>query len=283
MGLIIAMVSGKGGVGKTTLTAGLGGALARRGKKILITDGDLGLRDLDLVIGKENEILYDALDVWKKRCRAEDAIVSVSEGLDFLPASQGVRWEDVGRKGYGRLLKKMAKQYDYVIVDAPAGIGRGNDAILRVAQRLVIVTEPVWVALRNAQRVMQVCREQRQLDYALVFNRINPHMSVADIEEAWYSLSAEMLGAVLPYSEAVWQQGQAGKLCNPIADTFDSLLTPLCDFCQSGNAWDDTTIFTQYASVMSAEQKKFEENKRQKEQPRLLVRQRDSRWRRLRR
>lgn len=283
MGLIIAMVSGKGGVGKTTLTAGLGGALARRGKKILITDGDLGLRDLDLVIGKENEILYDALDVWKKRCRAEDAIVSVAEGLDFLPASQGVRWEDVGRKGYGRLLKKMAKQYDYVIVDAPAGIGRGNDAILRVAQRLVIVTEPVWVALRNAQRVMQVCREQRQLDYALVFNRINPHMSVADIEEAWYSLSAEMLGAVLPYSEAVWQQGQAGKLYNPIADTFDSLLTPLCDFCQSGNAWDDTTIFTQYASVMSAEQKKFEENKRQKEQPRLLVRQRDSRWRRLRR
>lgn len=283
MGLIIAMVSGKGGVGKTTLTAGLGGALARRGKKILITDGDLGLRDLDLVIGKENEILYDALDVWKKRCRAEDAIVSVSEGLDFLPASQGVRWEDVGRKGYGRLLKKMAKQYDYVIVDAPAGIGRGNDAILRVAQRLVIVTEPVWVALRNAQRVMQVCREQRQLDYALVFNRINPHMSVADIEEAWYSLSAEMLGAVLPYSEAVWQQGQAGKLYNPIADTFDNLLTPLCDFCQSGNAWDDTTIFTQYASVMSVEQKKFEENKRQKEEPRLLVRQRDSRWRRLRR
>lgn len=283
MGLIIAMVSGKGGVGKTTLTAGLGGALARRGKKILITDGDLGLRDLDLVIGKENEILYDALDVWKKRCRAEDAIVSVAEGLDFLPASQGVRWEDVGRKGYGRLLKKMAKQYDYVIVDAPAGIGRGNDAILRVAQRLVIVTEPVWVALRNAQRVMQVCREQRQLDYALVFNRINPHMSVADIEEAWYSLSAEMLGAVLPYSEAVWQQGQAGKLYNPIVDTFDNLLTPLCDFCQSGNAWDDTTIFTQYASVMSAEQKKFEENKRQKEQPRLLVRQRDSRWRRLRR
>lgn len=283
MGLIIAMVSGKGGVGKTTLTAGLGGALARRGKKILITDGDLGLRDLDLVIGKENEILYDALDVWKKRCRAEDAIVSVAEGLDFLPASQGVRWEDVGRKGYGRLLKKMAKQYDYVIVDAPAGIGRGNDAILRVAQRLVIVTEPVWVALRNAQRVMQVCREQRQLDYALVFNRINPHMSVADIEEAWYSLSAEMLGAVLPYSEAVWQQGQAGKLYNPITDTFDNLLTPLCDFCQSGNAWDDTTIFTQYASVMSAEQKKFEENKRQKEQPRLLVRQRDSRWRRLRR
>ena len=283
MGLIIAMVSGKGGVGKTTLTAGVGGALARRGKKILITDGDLGLRDLDLVIGKENEILYDALDVWKKRCRAEDAIVSVAEGLDFLSASQGVRWEDVGRKGYGRLLKKMAKQYDYVIVDAPAGIGRGNDAILRVAQRLVIVTEPVWVALRNAQRVMQVCREQRQLDYALVFNRINPHMSVADIEEAWYSLSAEMLGAVLPYSEAVWQQGQAGKLYNPIADTFDNLLTPLSDFCQSGNAWDDTTIFTQYASVMSAEQKKFEENKRQKEQPRLLVRQRDSRWRRLRR
>lgn len=283
MGLIIAMVSGKGGVGKTTLTAGLGGALARRGKKILITDGDLGLRDLDLVIGKENEILYDALDVWKKRCRAEDAIVSVAERLDFLPASQGVRWEDVGRKGYGRLLKKMAKQYDYVIVDAPAGIGRGNDAILRVAQRLVIVTEPVWVALRNAQRVMQVCREQRQFDYALVFNRINPRMSVADIEEAWYSLSAEMLGAVLPYSEAVWQQGQAGKLYNPIAGTFDNLLTPLCDFCQSGNAWDDTTIFTQYASVMSAEQKKFEENKRQKEQPRLLVRQRDSRWRRLRR
>lgn len=283
MGLIIAMVSGKGGVGKTTLTAGLGGAMARRGKKILVTDGDLGLRDLDLVIGKENEILYDALDVWKKRCRPEDAIVSVTEGLDFLPASQSVRWEDVGRKGYGRLLKKMAKQYDYVIVDAPAGIGRGNDAILRVAQRLVIVTEPAWVALRNAQRVMQVCREQRQLDYALVFNRINPHMSVANIEEAWYSLSAEMLGAVLPYSEAVWQQGQAGQLYEPVTDTFDNLLTPLCDFCQSGTAWVDTAIFAQYASAMSAEQKKFGENKRQKEQPRLLVRQRDSRWRRLRR
>ena len=98
MGEIIGVVSGKGGVGKTTVTACLGAALSHAGHRVLLCDGDFGLRDLDLVLGVADEIIYDALDASEDKEYTDDAIVSIAENLDFLPASQSARWEDIGRK-----------------------------------------------------------------------------------------------------------------------------------------------------------------------------------------
>ena len=100
MGEIIGVVSGKGGVGKTTITACLGSALSNAGHRVLLCDGDFGLRDLDLVLGVANEIIYDALDASEDKDYMDDAIVSIAENLDFLPASQSARWEDIGRYKY---------------------------------------------------------------------------------------------------------------------------------------------------------------------------------------
>jgi len=110
MGKVIAIMSGKGGVGKTTMTAYIGAALNRRGHRVLITDADFGMRDLDLVIGKENDIFFDAVDIWKDNCNRDSAIIPLTDNFDFLPATQTRRWEDVGRKGYAKLIKSIGGQ-----------------------------------------------------------------------------------------------------------------------------------------------------------------------------
>ena len=130
MGEIIGIVSGKGGVGKTTITACLGSALSNAGHRVLLCDGDFGLRDLDLVLGVANEIIYDALDASEDKDYMDDAIVSIAENLDFLPASQSARWEDIGRKKYKKLVRRLSETYDYILIDAPAGIGKGIESIL---------------------------------------------------------------------------------------------------------------------------------------------------------
>lgn len=212
MNKIIAVISGKGGVGKTTVTACVGAALAAKGHQVLVADGDLGLRDLDLVLGQENDILFDAVDVWKERCDADHAILNVAPNLDFLPASQSRRWEDLGRKGYGKLLRRLSQRYEYIIVDAPAGIGRGNEAVLRAADEMLLVTAPLWVAIRDAQRVMQLCHEQRRFNYAVVVNSVGAGEADLSVPEALSALQAERVGAILPYRTEVITAAQQGAL-----------------------------------------------------------------------
>ena len=113
MGEIIGVVSGKGGVGKTTVTACLGAALSHAGHRVLLCDGDFGLRDLDLVLGVADEIIYDALDASEDKEYTDDAIVSIAENLDFLPASQSARWEDIGRKKYKKLVDTVISRERY--------------------------------------------------------------------------------------------------------------------------------------------------------------------------
>ena len=150
MGDIIGLISGKGGVGKTTITACLGAALSEQGYRVLLCDGDFGLRDLDIILGKEDEVCFDAYNALEDKSMADDVVMKVQDNLYFLPASQSVRWEDMGRKKYRKLVSHLAKSYDYVLVDCPAGIGRGLESIVELAQRFLIVTQPLWVSIRNA-------------------------------------------------------------------------------------------------------------------------------------
>lgn len=255
MGMIISLVSGKGGVGKTTVTACLGGTLAARGHRVLMTDGDLGLRDLDLVLGVQDEILFDAVDLWKNRCFKEDAILTLSPGLDFLPASQKYRWEDLGRKGYMKMLRHLAEDYDYVLLDAPAGIGKGCEIALELADQILIVVEPMWVSLRNAERVMQLCREQRRFNYAIVVNSYPPELAdrLISIGEIMNALQAESLASILPESHAVRRFTQDGDLQHIDEDAiFHHMFRPLLEYVETGEAWTEeklTLAFDRMADV----------------------------------
>ncbi|WP_298704123.1 AAA family ATPase [uncultured Veillonella sp.] len=227
MGRIISIMSGKGGVGKTTLTASLGAALSRAGHKVLITDADFGMRDLDLVVGKENDIFFDAIDICQENCTSDYAILPLGTDFDFLPATQSRRWEDVGRKGYAKLIKRLAKRYDYVIIDAPAGIGRGNEAIFRAADQIVLVAEPIWVSMRAVQRVMQMCREVRQLNYMIVLNNVGQSKAQVSLDDALGALQVERLGTILPYRESIQTWSQEGLLHEEIDPFFDHMMKAL--------------------------------------------------------
>lgn len=283
MGKIIAVVSGKGGVGKTTLTAQLGYVLAQRGARTVLADGDLGLRDLDLVLGVENEVLFDVVDVWKERCFLEDALVSLQENLDFLPASQTYRWEDLGRKGYRRLLKSLRKSYDFVIVDCPAGLGRGWDTIMEVADGAVVVATPDWVALRDVSRLLQLCHERRFFTYEFVLNGL-PLVGEATqvVADTLRVVPVEEITALLPW----WPQ-------TPPVEGLRRFLEPLAEALQAEVRPTEAALLASYQALLAELKPVKVKAKPDKEsavflseasgEQTLLRRQLQSRWRYRRR
>lgn len=240
MGTIVTILSGKGGVGKTTITALLGAALAKQGHKVLMTDADMGMRDLDLVIGRENDILYNIADVQKDKDQLAHAIISVSSNLDFLAGSQEETWEDIKRKKYAKLMKKLANEYDYILIDGPAGLGRGVDTLINLADRLVVVTQPKWVALRNAGRIFQALREERKFDACVVFNDMVPGLDGdLGVLAMMYNVGAEYVGAILPHSESLAKASQEGLLPVFFDAAYSSQFKPLVHFVASGQAGDE--------------------------------------------
>ena len=123
MAEIVSFASGKGGVGKTLLTAALGIFLSRKGKKVLLIDGDMGMRNMDLVLGLENECFYHVMDLAEGRCFAKDVILEVNDHLDFLPAAQNDTWETVFPAAMDTVLEDVEDKYDYILLDCPAGRG----------------------------------------------------------------------------------------------------------------------------------------------------------------
>ncbi|MCI5836955.1 MAG: AAA family ATPase [Veillonellaceae bacterium] len=216
MGQIITLASGKGGVGKTIVTGALGAALAEAGRRVLLLDCDMGLRDLDLVLGMENRVLFDVFDVATGRCFEQDAILPVREGLDFLPASQKYRWEEIEGDAVLTVLEDLREEYDYLIVDSPAGIGKGLIYTLRMADEILLVAEPTWVSVRDTSRVMSYLHEERLFRYAILGNNFParpepPYLSVTELTD---SLQAERLAGVLPHSRQVLRASQAGQLAD---------------------------------------------------------------------
>ncbi|WP_127058769.1 AAA family ATPase [Veillonella ratti] len=261
MGKVIAIMSGKGGVGKTTMTAYIGAALNRRGHRVLITDADFGMRDLDLVIGKENDIFFDAVDIWKDNCNQDSAIIPLTDDFDFLPATQTRRWEDVGRKGYAKLIKKLAESYDFVIIDAPAGIGRGNEAVFKAADQLLLVAEPMWVSLRAVQRVMQLCHEERQFNYALILNNVGRSEVAVAVEEALATLQVEQLATILPHSTKLMGWAQDGTLHEFSDEAVDTMMVPLLEYIETSEVWPEEKLLDRWYQLQSAEETATENSK----------------------
>lgn len=208
MARIIVVTSGKGGVGKTTSTANLGMALAKLGRSVAVVDADFGLRNLDLLLGLENRIVYTAVEVIAGECRLEQALVKDKRqpNLVLLPAAQNRMKDAVSAEQMKQLVNVLAEKYDYILIDSPAGIEQGFQNAIAAAQEGVIVTTPEIAAVRDADRVVGLLEAHNVKRIHLIVNRIRPlmvqandMMSVQDVREI---LAIPLLG-VVPDDERV--------------------------------------------------------------------------------
>ena len=178
MSKVISIISGKGGVGKTTVTANVGIALAMLGNKTVIIDTDVGLRNLDLALGLENSVVFDMADLVSGECRMREAVIKDDKyyGLGFIPASQFKTEIGMDFEMFSKIINELKKQYDYVIIDSPAGIGEGFDTSAKLSDMSLIVVNPEPFSLRDADRVASLLEEAGVEDLRLIVNRIRPDM-----------------------------------------------------------------------------------------------------------
>ncbi|GFN33627.1 septum site-determining protein MinD [Paenibacillus xylaniclasticus] len=215
MGDAIVITSGKGGVGKTTTSANLGTALALLGKKVCMVDTDIGLRNLDVVMGLENRIVYDLVDVVEGRCRLPQALVKDKrfEELYMLPAAQTKDKHDVTPEQVRDIVLELKKDFDYVVIDCPAGIEQGFRNAVAGADRAIVVTTPENAAVRDADRVIGLL-EQSNVSAKLVINRIRPNMlktgDMLEVDEVCQVLAIDLLG-IVPDDEKVIKSANAGE------------------------------------------------------------------------
>lgn len=167
----IVVTSGKGGVGKTTLTACLGRALAALGNKVVLLDADFGLNNLDVVLGVENLVVYDAADVISNRCRVRQALVEVSRDLFLLPSAHGYLGDKVTAQNIRLMLNSLAPSFDYALVDCPAGIEAGFKRAVVACESAIVVTTPHISAIRDANKVVGLLQSYR-ISPMLAVNRV---------------------------------------------------------------------------------------------------------------
>lgn len=202
MGEAIVITSGKGGVGKTTLSANLGCALALSGSKVLLVDTDIGLRNLDILLGFEDRIVYDIVDVCHGDCTREKAVIKDKrvENLHFIPASQAKNKDAITPLQMKNLISKAKEEYDYIIIDSPAGLESGFENAIAGADRAIVVAVPEMASVRDADRIMGLIEKQGIDKAELVINRLNMKSVekgyMLSIEEVLDILSVNLLGAV---------------------------------------------------------------------------------------
>lgn len=202
-GRVIVITSGKGGVGKTTTNANIGTALARMGKKVVMIDTDLGLRNLDLLLGLENRIVYTIVDVVEERCKLKQALVKDKKNpnLCLLAAAQTRDKTAVTQEQLKEICEKLQKDFDFILVDCPAGIEQGFQNAVAGASEAIVVTTPEMSAVRDADRIIGLLEAKEEIkSYKLLLNRVRPNliksndmMSVDDVVEI---LSAELIGII---------------------------------------------------------------------------------------
>jgi len=201
-GTVITITSGKGGVGKTTTTANLGVALAMLGQRVVAVDADIGLRNLDVVLGLENRIVYDLVDAVEGHCRLRQALIRdkrLSE-LFLLPAAQTRDKTAVNPAQMVELCDQLRPEFDFVIIDSPAGIEQGYRNAVTPADQVVIITTPEVSAVRDADRIVGLVEAEEKPQPTLIINRLNPAMvrrgemlSTADVVEI---LAIDLIGII---------------------------------------------------------------------------------------
>ncbi len=206
---IILICSGKGGVGKTTLTANLGIALARQGAKTAVLDADFGLRNLDLLLGLENRIVYTAQEVLEESCRLDQALVKHKQepNLALLPAGNPRMLDWLKPEDMQRIVSMLSDQFDYVLIDCPAGVEDGFKNAVSATKEAIIVTNPEVSAVRDADRVIGLLNTHGVNPVQLVLNRVRPKMiasqEMLSVDDVTDILALPLLGLVLEDEQVI--------------------------------------------------------------------------------
>lgn len=205
----ILICSGKGGVGKTTTTANLGVALARQGCKTVVLDADFGLRNLDLLLGLENRIVYTAQEVLSESCRLEQALVKHKQepNLALLPAGNPRMLEWLTPRDMQTIVSMLEQHFDYVLIDCPAGIEDGFKNAAAAAREAVVITTPEVAAVRDADRVIGLLNTEGVNPVQLVLNRVRPKMmsnqEMLSVDDVTDILALPLLGLVLEDEQVI--------------------------------------------------------------------------------
>ena len=216
MSRIIVVTSGKGGVGKTTTTSNLGAALAKQNRSVALIDADFGLRNLDLLLGLEERVVYTAIDVLAGECRLAQALVKDKriKGLVLLPAAQNRNKDAVRPEQMQKITGALAKGYDYIIIDCPAGIETGFRNAICAAKEALIVTTPEVAAVRDADRVIGLLEAEGVTNISLIVNRVKPRMveesKMMSVEDVLELLGVPLIG-VVPDDEKVIEATNRGE------------------------------------------------------------------------
>jgi septum site-determining protein MinD len=212
---VITITSGKGGVGKTTTTANIGVALARLNKKVVVIDADIGLRNLDVVMGLENRIVYDLVDVVEGRCRLRQAMIKHKqfEDLYLIPAAQTRDKTAISPADMIHITDKLRNEFDYILIDSPAGIERGFRNAIAPADEVLIVTNPEVSAVRDADRIVGLLEAEHKRPGQLILNRLNAEMvkkgEMLSAEDVTDILALKIIG-IVPEDEHVIPASNSG-------------------------------------------------------------------------
>lgn len=252
---VVTITSGKGGVGKTTAVANLAVALAADGARVACIDGDIGLRNLDVVMGLENRIVYDVVDVIEGRCRLRQAMIRDKRlpELYLIPAAQTRDKSAVSPSDMIRLCKELRNEVDWVLIDSPAGIERGFKNSIAAADRVLVITNPEVSAVRDADRVVGILEAEEKGAPALIINRLNPAMvrqrDMLSADDVLDLLAIQLIG-IVPEDDgvvvgtnrgspvAMEPKSRAGQAFRNIARRLRGEDVPFMNLDSGGNLWD---------------------------------------------
>ncbi|MFN8671382.1 MAG: septum site-determining protein MinD [Candidatus Sericytochromatia bacterium] len=215
---VIVVTSGKGGVGKTTTTANIGTALANLGEKVVLIDADIGLRNLDLILGLENRIVYDIVDVVEERCKLKQALIrdKKQNSLALLPAPQTRDKSAVTPQQMIDVCKELENDFDFILIDCPAGIEQGFQNATAAATEALIVTNPEVSSIRDADRIVGLLESSpNEVKKHLIVNRIRPEMvkqnEMLNVDDVQEILGIDLIG-VVPDDESIIRTANKGTL-----------------------------------------------------------------------
>ncbi len=218
MSEVIVITSGKGGVGKTTTTANVGAGLAQLNKKVVLIDTDIGLRNLDVVMGLENRIVYNLVDVVEGNCRIKQALIKDKKypNLCLLPSAQTRDKSSVNPEQMKKLVDELREEYDYILLDCPAGIEQGFQNAIAAADRALVVTTPEVSAIRDADRIIGLLEANEINKTHLLVNRLRMDMvkrgDMMSIEDVHEILAIDLIGAVPDDEQIVISTNQGEPL-----------------------------------------------------------------------
>ncbi len=222
-GRIFAVVSGKGGVGKSTLTSGLGMRLAKQGKRVLLIDADEGLSCLDIMLGVADKMLFNLSDILAERCSVESAVCTSPCGVDFIGAPGA--FGEIDAEKFKSLCDDLRKKYEYIFIDSTAGIGRGFSASVNCANEIIVVVSADAVCIRDAARVNDIIDGMGEKSCRMIINRFDrrymKRSDIVAIDEIIDQTGIQMLG-IVPFDAKIMKagtpvlKGNAAKACDRI-------------------------------------------------------------------